>query len=247
MIVVNLGEAYMQKKTLEEFVLEALDVHGGLYSYYNTEYTGAHKSVTVTCDEHGDFTQIANNHLRGVGCSKCADGVMSNLRRLSKSQFIIKASDIHANKYNYDNVVYINNHMKVQIDCPEHGTFHQVPISHLAGSGCPSCATVRRNKRYYNEPTTLYYVRFATPEGFLYKAGITMSRIGISERFRKDKVPYTIVKQWEFSTGKSAYQMEQMILNDHKEFSYTGKDVLKGGNSELFTKDVLNLDTTRGV
>jgi len=37
-------------------------------------------------------------------------------------------------------------------------------------------------------------------------------------------------------------QVKKAIKQDFKEFSYKGVDVLKNGNTELFTKDVLNLE-----
>ena len=63
------------------------------------------------------------------------------MQRLTKEEFIAKARRAHGSRYNYDNVVYVNNHTNVEIICPVHGGFMQRPYSHVANkpSGCPFC------------------------------------------------------------------------------------------------------------
>ena len=55
-------------------------------------------------------------------------------------EFIIKAKMVHGDKYDYSQVVYVKNSIKVNIICKEHGIFSQIPQNHLRGSGCPKCA-----------------------------------------------------------------------------------------------------------
>lgn len=55
-------------------------------------------------------------------------------------EFITKASQLHDNKYDYSKVIYVNSRTKVDIVCPKHGVFKQLPSSHLYGNGCPKCA-----------------------------------------------------------------------------------------------------------
>lgn len=50
---------------------------------------------------------------------------------LSKEEFIKKARLVHGDRYNYDNVDYKTNKVKVCIVCPEHGEFWQTPSDHL--------------------------------------------------------------------------------------------------------------------
>lgn len=55
-------------------------------------------------------------------------------------EFLSQARQVHGNKYNYDNVIYINGQTKVQIGCPEHGDFFQRPNDHInRKSKCPKC------------------------------------------------------------------------------------------------------------
>jgi len=55
-------------------------------------------------------------------------------------KFINKAKSIHGERYDYSNVDYIKNDIKVKIICPIHGEFEQSPNNHLKGSGCKKCA-----------------------------------------------------------------------------------------------------------
>lgn len=61
------------------------------------------------------------------------------MKRLTSEEFIEKSNQIHNNKYDYSLVDYINNKIKVNIICKEHGIFEQKPYSHLQGKGCPYC------------------------------------------------------------------------------------------------------------
>lgn len=60
------------KVTSQEFIEKATLIHGNRYSYQDTVYTGVMEKLTITCEEHGNFLQIANHHLMGRGCPKCA-------------------------------------------------------------------------------------------------------------------------------------------------------------------------------
>lgn len=61
------------------------------------------------------------------------------MRRLTTEEFIIKARNVHGDKYDYSFVMYTNNYTPVMIICPEHGMFMQIPREHTYASGCPSC------------------------------------------------------------------------------------------------------------
>lgn len=60
-----------QKLTTEEFINKAKSVHGDKYDYSKTNYTLSQNNVIIICPEHGEFSQIARNHLFGAGCPKC--------------------------------------------------------------------------------------------------------------------------------------------------------------------------------
>ncbi len=61
-------------------------------------------------------------------------------KKLTTEEFICRSISIHENRYDYSNVEYINNSIKVVIGCPDHGQFNQQPKKHLIGRGCPKCS-----------------------------------------------------------------------------------------------------------
>lgn len=60
--------------------------------------------------------------------------------------FINKAKLIHGERYDYSNVEYIKNDIKVKIICSLHGEFEQSPNNHLKGNGCKKCANEKQAK-----------------------------------------------------------------------------------------------------
>ena len=60
-------------------------------------------------------------------------------KKLTSEDFVKKANKVHDGKYDYSNVVYVNNKTKVCIICPEHGEFWQRPNEHINGHGCSKC------------------------------------------------------------------------------------------------------------
>lgn len=90
---------------------------------------------------------------------------------------------------------------------------------------------------YKDRPTTLYYLEFKVDKKRYYKIGITTT--SIEKRFASEKYPYKILWQKTYASGKTAYTKEQKILKKYNRFRYTEYDILKSGNSELFTKNVL--------
>ena len=52
-----------------------------------------------------------------------------------------------------------------------------------------------------------------------------------------------IIKVWKFANGQECYDKEQEIIKEYSEYKYSGDNLLKNGNSELFSKDILLLDS----
>jgi hypothetical protein len=123
-----------RNKTTQDFIKEAEKIHNGKYTYQKTIYVDSRLKLIITCPIHGDFEQIAANHLQGRGCPMC-NGTFLKTREL----FIEEANNAHNGKYDYSLVNYINNKTKVKIICPIHGEFEQTPKNHLTGRGCPAC------------------------------------------------------------------------------------------------------------
>lgn len=64
------GKVY--SPTTNEFIENAINIHGNKYDYSKVEYLKAIEKVIIVCKTHGEFEQTPNNHLNGAGCSKCA-------------------------------------------------------------------------------------------------------------------------------------------------------------------------------
>lgn len=227
-----------ERSSTEEFIAKAKEIHGDKYDYSKVEYKTAHTKVVAICHEHGEILIGPNDHLKGFGCNQCGNEVTRNKTKKSQSVFITEASIVHNSRYDYSKVKYINNNTKVTVICPEHGEFTQSPIKHLKGQGCKICNC---SHTYTDLPTILYYLRVTVGKVKTYKIGITSS--SVTNRYEaKDLKNIEIIQEWRYNNGKDAYEIEQKILKDNKEYKYRGLPLLVSGNSELFTKDVLNLD-----
>lgn len=60
-----------KKLTQEEFEKKSSSVHNCFYDYSKTLYVNNEKNVNIICKKHGQFSQKAENHLKGQGCPKC--------------------------------------------------------------------------------------------------------------------------------------------------------------------------------
>lgn len=130
----------MKKLTLKEFIERARGKHGDKYDYSEAEYTNIDSEVTIICPIHGKFKQIAYDHLKGCGCSKCAAKEIGEKRRISKEEWLKRFKKAHGDKYIYDEAEFKRKQDEIKIICPEHGEFWQSPESHAAGHGCKICA-----------------------------------------------------------------------------------------------------------
>ena len=127
-------------KTTEQFIKDAIKVHGNKYNYDKVEYTTCKDNVIITCPLHGDFEQTPSSHLSGSDCPKCSMiKAWSKRERITTEQFINDCIKIHGNKYNYDKTKYVAAKEYVTITCPKHGDFKQLPYAHAKGQGCPIC------------------------------------------------------------------------------------------------------------
>lgn len=219
------GQGLSQTERIQKFV----KAHGDKYDYSKCYFDGIEK-IAVICPEHGEFLIQPSSHLSGVGCSSC-----SGNKPLSESEVISRFKEVHGDEYDYSKFVYKNFHSKGTIICNTHGAFQQNTGHHSKGQGCPGCAKTGFSA---NKPGILYYLKIG--EGSVYKIGITNK--SVEERFPSEMSKIKIIKTWLYADGLEAYEMEQRVLNEFKDSSYTGPELLKSGNTELFEWDVLGLD-----
>jgi hypothetical protein len=68
--------------------------------------------------------------------------------RITFEDFLPKAIEEHGDKYNYDDVVFVNVSEKIKIFCNQcERHFKQAPNAHLSGSGCPYCRESKGEKK----------------------------------------------------------------------------------------------------
>ncbi len=149
----------------QHFIARANVVHNNKYDYSKTVYVGSQKKLTVTCPIHGDFSITPNNHLSSKqGCQKC-----SKRHHYTQAEFIQLAHSIHYGKYDYSLVQYVNNKIKVDIICPVHGVFSQLPATHTCKKGgCRRCASEQYSGQYHKKDTNWFVTTATTIHGDKY-------------------------------------------------------------------------------
>lgn len=112
----------------------------------------------------------------GYGCKRC-----SKRHQYTTEEWIEEAKKVHGAKYKYYLVKYVDYNTKVDIVCPIHGPFSQIPYFHLQGQGCPYCS---HQKFHPSESLAVLYPEIATQWDYeLNKdTGYTPNNIGIDSR-----------------------------------------------------------------
>lgn len=124
------------------------ETHGDRYDYSRVAYKNSSTKVFIVCPDHGVFQQYPRDHLRGCGCPHCAGNV-----QYTTETYIIVARNKWGDLYKYDKTVFKGSHELITIGCRKHGYFLQQAMSHLAGHGCPKCASEKNKKLVYGVGT----------------------------------------------------------------------------------------------
>lgn len=129
----------------DEFIIRSKKHHGDRYDYSTVVYTSSGEYITIICPIHGEFQQITAHHMNGHGCRKCHFDNHPILQKMTTSEFITKAKNIHGDKWGYSKTIYVGNDKQVVIRCRTHGEFSQRANDHLSKkAGCPECAGVKK-------------------------------------------------------------------------------------------------------
>ena len=59
------------KLSTKEFIKRAKKLHGNLYDYSRVKYVNSNSKVIIICKVHGEYQQLARNHLSERGCPQC--------------------------------------------------------------------------------------------------------------------------------------------------------------------------------
>ena len=142
--------------TKEEFIKKAKDKHGDKYDYSKVEYKNSRTKVRIICPKHGEFWQIAGNHLTGNGCPFCANELKKDRRRSNTEEFIEKAKKVFPDdRYDYSKVDYYNNRKKVIVICKDHGEFLTKPNDFYIVMGVLFADTLLPTVKQEKQPNSL--------------------------------------------------------------------------------------------
>lgn len=127
------------KLTNDILISRFVKAHGDKYNYSLVDYKGSNEYIKIICPVHGEFEQKSHDHMKGIGCSKCAWCIPAR-NKLTQVEFIKRANLVHFYLYDYSLVEYKDDSTKVKIICKHHGIFEQQPLTHVRlKNGCPKC------------------------------------------------------------------------------------------------------------
>lgn len=242
----NISKAVNRIKTTEEFIEDAIKIHGNLYNYDLVEYLLSSKKIKIICNTHGIFEQKPNSHLQGYGCKKCMGEKISKSKEKSPEDFINECKKRHKDRYLYEKTKYKGCDKKVIVTCRIHGDFEQQASNHLHGQGCDKCGKEshwRRSdyiKKANGRICTFYVLKCFNEKEEFYKIGITMNTI--KSRYSTIKeMPYNyeIVSEVYGETG-IIWDTELRQKRKLKDFNYQPKIKFDGSKTECFTKYEIN-------
>lgn len=149
-----------RRKTKEQFILEAKEIHGDKYDYINVNYKNNSTDIEIICSKHGIFLQSPAVHLEGYGCQKCGNEAQTK----TQEQFLLEARATHGNRYDYSKSHYINWKTELEIICREHGLFQQQAGAHIQGRGCYFCgiessrnAKIKSNEQFLYDASSIHF------------------------------------------------------------------------------------------
>lgn len=151
-------------KTNTEFIQECLEIHGGIYDYSKTKYTGKANKVIITCKEHGDFEQKAESHRGGSGCPTCGIKKAHTHYLQTTEDFIRKSKEAHGDTYDYSSSEYTGKDQPIIVTCKKHGPFLlKKAWHHYLGHpvGCQKCSNSGVSKQ---ELEVRKYIESILPE-----------------------------------------------------------------------------------
>lgn len=206
-------------------------------------------TVTLTCPVHGETTYIPQSLMaNGSKCARCGHASMALAMTKTFDDFVTEATVLYSGKFSYPEQPYENRKSTVVIVCPEHGKFTKKAQKHLSGQGCYVCTLERgivdgkypggysrkvftENPELANSDGLVYYLKV----GSLYKIGITSRDIRLRVKTLKyESKTEVVVLQTHPCTLREAYDIEQAIIQNYKEFR-----VNRSWSTELFDRDIL--------
>lgn len=131
------GRGLNRRKSEEEFITKAKDVHGDTYDYSLVEFESFGNPVIILCAKHGEFNQTPTVHIKGFGCKRCADEYVGSLKRKPVEDL---PDWLFKDKYSKPLLdTYVKSSGKITFVCERHGEFKRKPTKLKGEFICPSC------------------------------------------------------------------------------------------------------------
>ena len=214
------------RKSIEQFIEEAHEIHGNFYDYSRVVYQTNENPIEIGCPKHGFFSQLPRDHLSGCGCLKCGSVKCGDSMRWSTEEFITLSRKKHGDHYDYSRVDYKSSRIHVEIGCPKHGWFKQKPCNHITGSGCPTC-NESKGEKAIREYLTKHKIK-KTPQWRFKNSSISKQRFDFGIKHPK----FTGVIEYQGSPhfkpcafgSKGKYSKSKLIIysikRDHKKLQW---------------------------
>jgi len=231
------------------FIQKVKDIHGDLYDLKDLVYTGRRNKVTLGCKVHGKVEVLASSILHSVspaGCPKCARERTiafhtGNLDTFKQSIIGKYGKEV----YSYQDTVYVNAKTPIKVQCLHcKEDIESTPDNLLTRNYSCSCVPIHTPGGFKDYlPGILYYLKVTDSENVTsYKIGITNRTV--EERYgAADMAKIEIIKTWDYVKGLDARKEEKRILDNFRVYKVSSAyNPLQNGNTELFDRDVLELD-----
>lgn len=215
----------------EYFIQRAKSKFHKKFDYSQVTYINASTKIRIVCPFHGEFEITPDSHLNSAyGCKKCGTDAMAKLQK-ERTLEKFKQSILEDHLYDYSLSFFEKIHDKIEVGCPDHGSYFVTVDHHLRGVRCKQCAALKKTGGYSeqwfsnnpdqkNVPGSIYLLKmFDDKEEFL-KVGITTN--SLKQRYRGSKYMYEIIRLHRDDLYK-CYQLEKEIKKQFKNFLYKNK------------------------
>ena len=93
----------MAKRLTQADIIERIrEVHGDKYDLSKIIYVNRRTKIELVCKLHGSWFTTTEQLFRGQGCFTCGKKQSGRTNRTSFKDFVIRANQIHENKYTSD-------------------------------------------------------------------------------------------------------------------------------------------------
>ena len=199
----------MRKQTLDEFIDKyRRKFPEKRYDFSKSVYVNTHTKMLVTCDNGHEFDIRPCDLLNGYGCPVCG-----GTKKLTKDDFINKASFVHNNYFSYEHCDFTTVSDYVTVTCPVHGDIRVLAHNHLYGANCKKCQKEGITHKTTKLPKINKSTRRLTNEEFKERVrSVWGDRYTFNERTNYEKANKRVI----------------IVCPEHGEFSITPNHLLSG-------------------